>query len=71
MDLLLSTMTNLMTIFIFYARFFCKFMKTENEIAEYRKEIEQRLVSAESMDAMKYYQGVLRALEWVVTGNDV
>jgi hypothetical protein len=46
-------------------------MKTENEIAEYRKDIEQRLVKAESMDAMKYYQGVLRALEWVVTGNDV
>ena len=46
-------------------------MKTENEVAAYRKEIEQRLVTAESMDAMKYYQGVLRALEWVVTGNDV
>ncbi|MBI1662367.1 MAG: hypothetical protein IS860_02515 [Nitrosopumilus sp.] len=46
-------------------------MKTENEVAEYRKDIEQRLVKAESMDAMKYYQGVLRALEWVVTGQDV
>ena len=46
-------------------------MKTENEVTEYRKIIEQRLVNAESMDAMKYYQGVLRALEWVVTGNDV
>ncbi len=46
-------------------------MKTENEVAEYRKVIEQRLVNSESMDAMKYYQGVLRALEWVVTGNDV
>ena len=46
-------------------------MKTENEVAQYRKEIEQRLVKSESMDAMKYYQGVLRALEWVVTGNDV
>jgi hypothetical protein len=46
-------------------------MKTEQEVAEYRKEIEQRLISSESMDAMKYYQGVLRALEWVVTGNDV
>ena len=46
-------------------------MKTENEIAEYRKDIEQRLVKTESMDAMKYYQGVLRGLEWVVTGLDV
>lgn len=46
-------------------------MKTENEVADYRKVIEQKLVNAESMDAMKYYQGVLRALEWVVTGNDV
>lgn len=46
-------------------------MKTQNEIAEYRKNIEQRLVNAESMDAIKYYQGVLRALEWVVTGNNV
>ena len=46
-------------------------MKTENEIAQYRKDIEQRLVKSESMDAMKYYQGVLRALEWVVTGKDV
>ena len=46
-------------------------MKTETEIAEYRKEIEQRLIKTESMDAMKYYQGVLRSLEWVVTGIDV
>ena len=46
-------------------------MKTELEIAEYRKVIEERLVKAESMDAMKYYQGVLRSLEWVVTGLDV
>jgi hypothetical protein len=46
-------------------------MKTENEIAEYRKDIEQRLVKTESMDAMKYYQGVLRALEWVTTGKEV
>ncbi len=47
------------------------FMKTEKEVAEYRKIIEKRLVEAESMDAMKYYQGVLRALEWTVTGMDV
>ena len=46
-------------------------MKTETEIAEYRKEIEQRLINTESMDAMKYYQGVLRSLEWVITGKDV
>jgi hypothetical protein len=46
-------------------------MKNEIEIAEYRKEIEQRLIKTESMDAMKYYQGVLRCLEWVVTGQDV
>jgi hypothetical protein len=46
-------------------------MKTELEITEYRKVIEERLVKAESMDAMKYYQGVLRSLEWVITGQDV
>ena len=46
-------------------------MKTEKEIEDYRKEIEERLVKTDSMDAMKYYQGVLRALEWVVTGQDV
>ena len=46
-------------------------MKTESEIAEYRKEIEQRLIKTESIDAMKYYQGVLRSLEWVTTGKDV
>jgi hypothetical protein len=46
-------------------------MKTETEIAEYRKEIEARLVKTDSMDAMKYYQGVLRSLEWVISGKDV
>ena len=46
-------------------------MKTGQEIADYRKEIEQRLVNAPTPDAMKYYQGVLRALEWMVTGQDV
>ncbi|WP_179371396.1 hypothetical protein [Nitrosopumilus ureiphilus] len=46
-------------------------MKTEKEIEKYRKEIEKRLVETESMDAMKYYQGVLRALEWIITGTDV
>ena len=46
-------------------------MKTEKEIDEYRKDIESRLVKTESMDAMKYYQGVLRALDWTITGVDV
>ena len=46
-------------------------MKTEKEIEEYRKEIEERLVKAESMDEMKYYQGVLRTLDWAITGIDV
>ena len=46
-------------------------MKTETEIIEYRKDIEERLIKTESMDAMKYYQGVLRSLELVVTGKDV
>ena len=46
-------------------------MKTEKEIGEYRTQIEERLVKNDSMDAMKYYQGVLRTLEWVITGKDV
>ncbi len=46
-------------------------MKTEIEIKEYQKEIEKKLVDTDSMDAMKYYQGALRALEWVTTGNDI
>jgi hypothetical protein len=46
-------------------------MKTELEIEEYRKQIEERLVKSESMDAMKYYQGVLRCLEWMITDKDV
>ena len=47
------------------------FMKTEKEIEEYRIEIEKRLVDTESMEAMKYYQGVLSTLDWVITGIDV
>ena len=47
------------------------FMKTEKEIDEYRIEIEKRLIETESLDAMKYYQGVLRALDWTITGIDV
>jgi len=46
-------------------------MKSVQEIEEYRKEIEKRLVETESMDAIKYYQGVLRTLDWVITGIDV
>ena len=46
-------------------------MKTEMEITEYGKEIEKRLVKTKSMDVMKYYQGVLKNLEWVITGQDV
>ncbi|MCH9657402.1 hypothetical protein K0U27_01685 [archaeon] len=46
-------------------------MKTEKEIDEYRIEIERRLIETESLDAMKYYQGVLRALDWTITGIDV
>jgi|TARA_B110001454_G_scaffold101880_1_gene96227 hypothetical protein len=46
-------------------------MKSEKEIDDYRKIIEERLVKTESMDAMKYYQGVLRALDWMKTGIDV
>ena len=49
-------------------------MKTEKEIVEYRNEIEKRLidsVNTEAMDAVKYYQGVLRTLEWIITGQDV
>ena len=37
-------------------------MKTEKEIQEHRKEIESRLISVDSMDAIKYCQGVLRGL---------
>ena len=49
----------------------CVIMKTEKDIEEYRIEIERRLVETESMDTMKYYQGVLRTLDWVITGIDV
>ncbi|MDH5415979.1 MAG: hypothetical protein OEX98_01370 [Nitrosopumilus sp.] len=46
-------------------------MKSVQEIEEYRKEIEKRLAETESMNAIKYYQGVLKALDWVITGIDV
>jgi hypothetical protein len=46
-------------------------MKTELEIEEYRKQIEERLVKSESMDAMKYYQGVLQCPEWMITCKEV
>ena len=50
-------------------------MKTEKEVEEFRKEIEQRLIDVSKLPdpdaAMKYYQGALRTLEWVVTGQDI
>ena len=50
-------------------------MKTEQEIKEFRKNIEQRIIDVsklpDPMSAMKYYQGALRTLEWVTTGNDI
>ncbi|MEX0861159.1 hypothetical protein [Nitrosopumilus sp.] len=46
-------------------------LKTETEIEKYRKQIEEILVKSESMNAMKYYQGVLRCLEWITTDKDV
>ena len=51
------------------------FVKTEKEVEEFRKDIEQRLIDVSKLPdpdaAMKYYQGALRTLEWVVTGQDI
>jgi hypothetical protein len=50
-------------------------VKTGKEIEEFRKDIEQRLINISKLPdpdaAMKYYQGALRTLEWVVTGQDI
>ena len=50
-------------------------MKTKLEIEEFRKEIEQRLIDVSKLPdpdaALKYYQGALRTLEWVITGQDI
>ena len=50
-------------------------MKTEKEIEDFRKDIEKRLENASTlsdpMTAMNYYQGALRTLEWVTTGQDI
>ena len=50
-------------------------MKTEKEIEKFRKDIEQRLMDVSKLpdpeSAMKYYQGALRTLEWITTGNDI
>ena len=50
-------------------------MKTKLEIEEFRKEIEQRLIDVSKLPdpdaALKYYQGALRTLEWVTTGQDI
>ena len=52
-----------------------QFMKTEKEIEDFRKDIEQWLIDVsklpDPMGAMKYYQGALRTLEWVTTGQDI
>ena len=48
---------------------------SEKEIEEFRKDIEQRLENVsklpDPMTAMNYYQGALRTLEWVITGQDI
>ena len=50
-------------------------VKTEKEIEIFRKNIEQRLIDVSKLPdpdaAMKYYQGALRTLEWVITGQDI
>ena len=50
-------------------------MKTDKEIEVFRKDIEQRMVDVSNLPdptgAMKYYQGALRTLEWVTTGQDI
>ena len=50
-------------------------MKTEKDIEIFRKIIEQRLIDVSKLSdpdaAMKYYQGALRTLEWVTTGQDI
>ena len=50
-------------------------MKTEKDIEIFRKIIEQRLIDVSKLPdpdaAMKYYQGALRTLEWVTTGQDI
>ena len=51
------------------------FMKTEKEIEVFRKDIEQSLTNVSTLPdpdaAMKYYQGALRTIEWVITGQDI
>ena len=50
-------------------------MKTEKDIEDFRKDVEQRLINVSKLPdpdgAMKYYQGALRTLEWVTTGKDI
>ena len=50
-------------------------MKTEKDIEDFRKDVEQRLIDVSKLSdpdaAMKYYQGALRTLEWVTTGQDI
>ena len=50
-------------------------MKTEKDVEKFRKEIEQILIDVSKLPdhdaAMKYYQGALRTLELVITGQDI
>ena len=50
-------------------------MKTDKEIEAFRKDIEKRLENVsklpDPMTAMNYYQGALRTLEWMTTGQDI
>ena len=52
-----------------------RIMKTEKDIERFRIIIEQRLIDGSKLPdpdaAMKYYQGAVRSLEWVTTGQDI
>ena len=49
--------------------------RDSGDIEIFRKIIEQRLIDVSKLPdpdaAMKYYQGALRTLEWVTTGQDI
>ena len=42
-------------------------MKTEQEIAEFRVKMNNALINSDQPEDMKYCQGVIRALDWIVT----
>jgi hypothetical protein len=46
-------------------------MKTELDFTAYGQVIEEILVKTKSVNTMKYCQGVLRCLGWIVTGLGV